>query len=102
MSQKIKALAPSVLRSFGELPRDFVVEPFVKWDATAFRINAVELATRSLAFWLDARLAELVLEKVPVKDVVVRTHGSRTVIYARGVPRFEFKLKMSMEKCDGG
>lgn len=104
MSQKIKALSPQTLRSFGELPKDLVAPPpkaFFAWDNTSLRAQSIELATRALAFWLDARFADLVRERVHRDSIVVRNNGSKTTIYVDGVARFEFKLKMQMEKCHG-
>jgi hypothetical protein len=99
-----------VFKSFADFPADAKVEieavhtqkHWVKWDTTAFRVNSLELAMRPLAFWLDARFEELVREKVHREDIKVQMKGSRCTITVKDVPRFEFKIKTTMEKCDGG
>lgn len=92
-----------VLRSFGDLSRVKIAteKQWVKWDPTAFRANSLELAMRPLTFWLDARFAELVAERVHRDDIKVQMKGQRCTIYVKDVPRFEFKAKVTMEKCGG-
>lgn len=104
MGDKIKAI-PS--RNFRDaLGGDFqqtvqaahVEKNFLKWDARARTIETIGEVTRTLTTWLDARFAELVFEKVPMEEVKVHHFGAKTVIYARGVARFEFKIKCTMGK----
>lgn len=89
-----------VLRSFEELSQFKVEKQWVRWDPTAFRVSSLELAMRPLAFWLDARFAELVSERVHRDDIKVHMKGQRCTIYVKDVPRFEFKAKITMEKCN--
>lgn len=102
MGDKLKALPA---RSFKDaLGGDFkqqvqathAEKNFLKWDARGRMLETVGEATHTLQVWLTARFEELVREKVPMEEVKVHHDGARTVISARGKPRFEFKIKCSM------
>lgn len=70
-----------------------------KWDARGQMLSIIGEATQTLQTWLTARLEELVREKVPLSEIKVRSSGANTIVYARGVPRFEFKIKCYMGNC---
>lgn len=103
MGSKVKVLSA---RSFADalgggfretVQAAHVEKNFLKWDAQGRALEAIGAATETLNTWLTARFTELVSEKVPMEEVKVRFHGTRTVVYVRSVPRFEFKIKCTME-----
>lgn len=92
------------LKSLADLPRAAFQPPppqWVEWEPDTARNLKKEMlnqATTTLRTWLDARIADLIRERVPRGSITVHQHGNRTVIRVAGVDRFEFKLKIFMEK----
>jgi hypothetical protein len=102
MGSKLKALPARSFRDAlgGEFKQTVQVaaaeKSWQKWDAQGQMLGIVADATKTLQTWLTARLEELVRERVPLDDLKVHHDGARTVIYVRGLARYEFKIKCSM------
>lgn len=73
------------------------VPQWVAWDSKDLKKEMLNQATVTLRTWLDARLADLIRERVPRGSINISTQGNRTVVRVNGVARFEFKMKVFME-----
>ena len=99
MSRKSELVTP--LKTFADLPKANFQPPvpdWVEWSARDLKKEMLNQATTTLRTWLDARLADLIRERVPRGSITVHQQGARTVIRVNGVDRFDFKLKIFMEE----
>jgi hypothetical protein len=89
-----------MIKSFKDLPREGWFQPpapqWVEWDGRDMAKQITEQAARTLTQWLDARMLDLIRERVTLEEVQVLHHGNRTIIRVGGKDRFEFKLKITM------
>ena len=88
------------IKSFAEMAKASSFTPpvpeWVEWAPQNMTKQILSDAVRTLNQSLEARLADLVRERVNLEDVQVVHHCNRTLIRVNGVDRFEFKLKITM------
>jgi len=92
------------IKSFADIPKgdlvmvDVTLPPkqWVKWAPGDMTRDILAETTKTLTQWLDARMVDLVRERVNLEDVQVVHHGNRTLIRINGKDRFEFKMKITM------
>jgi len=90
------------IRSFADLqPHKAAFQPpapeWIEWDTRALKKRMLNESTITLRTWLDARLADLIRERIAFERISMSSQGGRTSIRVDNVVRFEFKLKCSME-----
>jgi len=92
------------IKSFADLPKDSMIKlieayketpQFVDWEPRDITRQVMDQAIGTLSTWLDARMADLIRERVNLDEVQIIHRGGRTTIRVRGVDRYEFKLKIS-------
>lgn len=90
------------IRSLSDLPKEQMVRAirennFQPWEPRDIKKQMLNQATVTLRAWLDGRLADLLRERVPLEEIIIKHRGNVTTVYAAGKPRFEFKIKCTME-----